>query len=130
MGLYGYNCRHRIYPFFEGVSEPIEFPQEPTPKVVDGKEYDYFKMTQKMRTMERKIKALKREKDALKTYGADKETIRRMDVKIQDATDDYRTFCHECNIKPSSANIRYESGTSDLKKTKAYKDYLTKLVKQ
>lgn len=123
LGLYGYNCRHRLYPFFEGVSEPIKFPQEPTPKEVDGKTYDYYAQTQRMRLLERRVRALKREKEALKLYGADKEELYRMDQKISNATDEYKEFCKAVGMKPSAPNLRYEVGSADLHKTKAYKDY-------
>lgn len=124
LGLYGYNCRHRLYPFFEGVSEPIKFPQEPTPKEVDGKTYDYYAQTQRMRLLERRVRALKREKEALKLYGADKEELYRMDQKISNATDEYKEFCKAVGMKPSAPNLRYEVGSADLHKTKAYKDYV------
>ena len=125
LGLYGYNCRHRLYPFFEGVSEPLKFPPEPSPKVIGGKEYDYYAMTQKMRQMERKIRNLKREREAVKRYSGEtkSEDLYRLDNKIADATEDYKNFCRDCNMRPSSANIRYEANSSDLTKTKAYAQY-------
>ena len=124
LGLYGYNCRHRLYPFFEGISEPIKFPPEPDPKKVDGRELDYYAQTQKMRQMERKVRNLKREREALRLYGAKQEEIFEMNQKIETATDQYKEFCSQIGKKPSAPNLRYEVGTSDLHKTKAYKDYL------
>lgn len=136
LGLYGYNCRHRLYPFFEGVSQPLKFAQEPPPKDIDGKTYDYYAMTQKMRQLERKIRNLKREKEALKLYGADKDELNKVDVKIKEAEANYKDFCKKADVKPSPRNTRYEVGTSDLHKTQAYKEYekrsqetLTNLVK-
>ena len=71
LGLYGYNCRHNHHPWFEGVSSyPKESP-EPSPVIINGKEYDYYAVTQKMRALERNIRALKREKEALKALGMD-----------------------------------------------------------
>lgn len=123
LGLYGYNCRHRLYPFFEGVSKPLEFDPEPPSKKVNGKQMDYYAQTQKMRQLERKVRNLKRECEALKQYGASKEEIFEIKQKIETATEKYRTFCTDIGIKPSSSNIRYECGASDLKKTKAFKEY-------
>ena len=47
---------------------PVELP-EPPPVTIDGKTYDYYAMTQKMRAMERGIRALKREKETLEALG-------------------------------------------------------------
>ena len=74
-GLYGYNCRHNHYVWFEGASSlPKEQPQ-PGPVTINGKTYDYYAMTQKMRSMERNIRALKREKEALTALGYDTTEI-------------------------------------------------------
>ncbi len=69
LGLYGYNCGHNSHPWFEGASTfPVELP-EPPPVTINGKTYDYYAMTQKMRAMERGIRALKREKETLEALG-------------------------------------------------------------
>lgn len=52
LGLYGYNCRHRIYPWFEGISSLPDEDPEPKPVTIDGKEYDYYAMSQKQRAKE------------------------------------------------------------------------------
>jgi hypothetical protein len=77
-----------------------------------------------MRQMERKVRNLKREREALRMYGAKHEEIFEMNQKIESATDQYKEFCSQIGKKPSTSNLRYEVGTSDLHKTKAYKDYL------
>lgn len=123
LGLYGFNCRHRLYPFYEGVSEPLVFPPEPSPVVVDGKELDWYAQSQKMRQMEWKIRNLKREKEALKKFGADKESIAKVDVKISEASRKYNQFCKDIDQRPRTENVRYEVGSTDLHKTQAYKDY-------
>ena len=125
LGLYGYNCRHRLYPFYEGVSEPLVFPPEPSPVVVDGKELDWYAQSQKMRQMEWKIRNLKREKEALKKFGADKESIAKVDVKISEASRKYNQFCKDIDQRPRTENVRYEVGSTDLHKTQAYKDYVS-----
>lgn len=129
LGLYGYNCRHRLYPFFEGISEPLKFAQEPPSKGIDGKTYDYYAMTQKMRQMERKIRNLKREREAVARYSNEtkSEDLAKIDAKISKATREYKEFCNKCGIQPSSENIRYEANSSDLTKTEAYKQYSKEL---
>lgn len=121
VGLYGYNCRHNHYPWFEGVSTfPKEQP-EPKPVTINGKTYDYYAMTQKMRSMERSIRALKREKEALKALGMDDTEIK---AKIKRRTAEYREFCKACGVPEQTTKLRYECNTSDLKKTKAWETCL------
>ena len=119
-GLYGYNCRHHYHSWFEGVSTfPVELPA-PEPVTINGKTYDYYAMTQKMRAMERSVRALKREKEALEALGMDTTEIK---AKIKRKTAEYKEFCKMCNIRPKTERLRYECGTSDLKKTEAWKDF-------
>ena len=120
LGLYGYNCRHNHHPWFEGVfSYPKESP-EPSPVIINGKEYDYYAVTQKMRALERNIRALKREKEALKALGMDTQEI---NVKISRKRREYKEFCQSAGVNEKPARLRYECGTSDLKKTQAWKKY-------
>ena len=121
-GLYGYNCRHNYYVWFEGASS---FPKnhdekEPAPITINGKTYDYYAMTQKMRAMERNIRALKREKEALAALGEDTTEI---SAKIRRKTAEYKDFCKTCGIPEKTSRLRYECGTSDLKKTKAWSGF-------
>ena len=120
LGLYGYNCRHNHHPWFEGVSSyPKESP-EPSLVTINGKEYDYYAVTQKMRAMERNIRALKREKEALKALGMDTQEI---NVKISGKRREYKEFCRAAGVNEKPARLRYECGTSDLKKAQAWKKY-------
>lgn len=119
-GLYGYNCRHGHYVWFLGISKlPVEDP-EPAPVTIDGKTYDYYAISQKMRSMERAVRALKREKEALGRMGMDTKEI---DAKIKRKTEEYKEFCKTCHVKEDTARMRYECGTSDLKKTDAWKKF-------
>lgn len=120
LGLHGVNCRHKHHPWFIGASTiPAETP-EPGPIMYNGKKYDYYAVTQKMRAMERGVRALKRERDALQALGMDTKEI---SAKIGRRTREYKEFCAAANVNPEPARMRYESGTSDLKKTKAWKEY-------
>ena len=121
-GLYGYNCRHRHYVWFEGASSfpKNNYEKEPAPVTIDGKTYDYYAMTQKMRAMERNIRALKREKEAEEALGND---TRELQVKIKEKTAKYKEFCKMCGVPEETSRIRYECGTADLKKTKAWNGF-------
>lgn len=120
LGLYGFNCRHKHHPWFLGISElPAEDP-EPEAVRINGKTYDYYAITQKQRSMERKIRAMKREREALKALNMDTKQITK---KIKQKINDYEEFCDTAKVKPDINRLRYESGTSDLKKTEAWKSY-------
>lgn len=119
-GLYGYNCRHREYAWFEGISNMPDEDPEPAPKTINGKEYDYYALTQKMRAMERDIRALKRERDGLVALGMEPKEL---DTKIKQKTAAYKDFCKDAGMKEKSERLRYQSKTADVTKTKAWEDY-------
>lgn len=65
-GLCGWNCRHSFFPFFDGISEsayPSEKLQEYENQTVqyNGETIKYYDATQIQRSMERQIRATKRE---------------------------------------------------------------------
>lgn len=122
-GLHGYNCRHSHYAWFEGISEKPEYKPEPEPKEIDGKVYDYYAMTQKMRSMEREIRSMRKEQIALKELGMDTERQQELKKKISDKMKEYREFCDKCDIPPKYERTRVEKVGTDIKKTQAYKDY-------
>lgn len=119
-GLFGYNCRHLYNVWFEGVSSlPAKQPVKP-PVVWNGKVLDFYAQTQEARKQERNIRALKRERDALERTGQDTTEIKK---KLSEAGRKYKQFCKVCKFPPNTTRTRYESGTADLTKTKAYREY-------
>lgn len=120
LGLYGYNCLHNIYPWFEGMSELQELPK-PRPTIeYDGKTLDGYAQTQEMRRQEQGIRRLKRERDALKTL---KQPTTEINAKISEREREYKAFCNACGVPSNSTKLRYESGTADLTKTDAWKAF-------
>lgn len=119
-GLHGYNCRHSSSVWFEGVSQKPAPIKKTEPITYEGVTYDRYAVTQKMRSMERGIRALEREKAALTSLGMDSKEL---DVKIKEHIRKYGRFCDAAKVPYSNANIHYESGSSDLTKTKAYQRY-------
>ena len=122
LGLYGYNCRHKHYVWFEGISEMSDEDPEPVPVMIDGKKYDYYAISQRQRSKERAIRALKREREAMKALDMDTTAVSK---RIRQKTREYNEFCDVAKVKPDINRLRYESGTSDLKKTKAWKEHET-----
>lgn len=97
--IYSYNCRHTHYPYWPGISEPIEYQPEPGPFTVNGRQYTYYEATQKQRAMERQIRALKREVNA----GGDKATL---GSEIRQRTREYKAFSDACGIRPKLERLR------------------------
>ena len=122
-GLHGYNCRHSHNAWFEGVSVKPEYKPEPSPKEIDGKVYDYYAMTQKMRSMERDIRAMRKELIALKDLNMDADRQQELKKDIEKKLDAYQEFCDKCGIPPKYERTRVEKAGTDIKKTQAYKDY-------
>ena len=123
LGLYGYNCRHRIYPWFEGISSLPDEDPEPAPVEIDGKQYDYYAMSQKQRAKESRIRALKREREAQTKAGLDTTEINK---KIKVSIREYTEFCKKYGMNPTN-RIRYDNGTGDYSKTRAWKEYERKI---
>lgn len=117
-GLCGVNCRHTFYPFFEGISEPTKWDEEPEPKEYNGKTYTYYDMTQKQRQMERKVRETKREIEAKRAIGGDTDDLESAKRK---QIAEYHKFSDEMGIRPKDNRLRVVKGSSDLTKTKSYK---------
>lgn len=118
-GLMGVNCRHAFYPFFEGISEPIEWEDEPDPKDYRGKWYTYTEATQKQRRMENAIRKTKREIEAQKAIGGDTVVL---EAKRRKQTKEYHEFSAAMGISPKDNRLRVVAGSSDLNRTKIGKN--------
>lgn len=121
LGLHGYNCRHTHRPWFVGISELSNFPEdpEPAPVTINGKTYDYYAVTQKMRSMERGIRALKKEREALHAMDLDTKDI---DYKIRRRTEAYKDFCKAAKVKEKTERLRYECSKDNLRRSKAWRE--------
>ena len=121
LGLHGYNCRHTHRPWFAGISDLTDFPEDPEPAsvTIGGKTYDYYAVTQKMRSMERGVRALKKEREALRAMDLDTKEI---DYKIRRRTEEYKDFCKAAKVKEKSERLRYECSKENLRRSKAWKE--------
>ncbi len=92
LGLGGVNCRHRMFPFFPGIStpNPIRFNEEENRRV--------YELTQKQRVMERRMRQLKKEQAAAKEIG-DKETVKKLNKKISEQSTKIDEFCKKNNLR-------------------------------
>lgn len=110
LGLCGYNCRHTFYPYWEGISEPADFPAEPAPVEVNGREYTYYQATQEQRRREREIRAMKREANALEAAG-EGDAAKELRSAIRGKALEYRQFSDEVGIRAKVERLGVGAGT-------------------
>lgn len=84
-GLCGWNCRHRFYPYFFGIT-PVypEYDEEENRK--------RYEETQEQRRLERQIRAAKRQRAALEGIEADESDIQAANAKIREKQKDLREY--------------------------------------
>jgi len=104
-GLCGYNCRHSFHPFWEGVSQPNQWPDEPDPVEINGRIYTYYQATQQQRRMEREIRALKREAFAFQASG-DAKKAAQAKAQARTLETEYNDFSSAAGISPKPARLR------------------------
>lgn len=92
LGLGGVNCRHRMFPFFPGISipNPIMYSEKENEKA--------YKATQGQRRLEREIRKLKKEKAAMKAIG-DNDAVKAIDYKLQQKFTQIDNYCDARNLK-------------------------------
>lgn len=94
-GLEGWNCRHRRFPYIDGISERTYTDEEldnidPPPFEYEGRKYTAYEATQKQRMIERTARELKRRKAAFKSAGLKYEELstgarlRRVNTKYKE----------------------------------------------
>ena len=87
-GLFGINCRHKKYPFIDGVNFQRYFPYD---KEENDKRY---KEIQEQRRLERQVRKTKTEVDMLNEVG-DTEGAKATRAKLKEQRKAYRTYCDE-----------------------------------
>lgn len=92
LGLGGVNCRHRMFPFFPGIStpNPIRFDEEENRRV--------YELSQQQRAMERRMRRLKKEQAAAKAIG-DEETAAKLKAEILDQSNRIDNFCKKNGLR-------------------------------
>lgn len=96
-GLEGANCRHRRFPWVEGVSErtyteeQLEHIDDGLGCTFEGKTYTAYEATQEQRKVERTIRKLKREKASYNAAGLTDEE-RAVNIKLRRLNAKYKGF--------------------------------------
>lgn len=112
-GLSGANCRHKKYPWIEGVSERA-YTDEQLAHIDDGhdvtfegKHYTAYEATQKQRQIERTVRKLKREQTAYKAAGLTEEE-QAATARIRRLNAEYKAFSDAAGLPMQRERMRVE----------------------
>ena len=122
-GIFGWNCRHDWFPFFEGYSKPI-YSKSDLEKLdeknieYDGKMYSEYEISQMQRAKERKVRALKRQVIASQTAlenAPDDVTKAELQtdysenaVKLKSAEKQLKEFCKQTGRRNDTFRTRVD----------------------
>lgn len=102
-GLEGANCRHRRFPWIEGVSErtytdaQLDNIDDGHGCTFDGKEYTAYEATQMQRRIERTVRKLKREKAAYNAAGLHEDET-AVNIRLRRLNAKYKAFSVEAGL--------------------------------
>lgn len=128
-GLEGANCRHRRYPWVEGVSErtytdeQLEHIDDGHGCTFDGKDYTAYEATQMQRRIERTVRKLKREKAAYKAAGLHEDET-AVNIRLRRLNAKYKAFSAEAGLPEQPERMRvYFTDDATLKTANAMKTH-------
>lgn len=113
-GLEGANCRHRRFPWVEGVSErtytdeKLEHIDDGLGCTFDGKAYTAYEATQMQRRVEREVRKLKREKAAYKAAGLNGDAM-ALNTRLHRLSTKYKAFSAAAGLpeQPERTKVLY-----------------------
>lgn len=129
-GLEGANCRHRRFPWVEGVSErtytddQLKHIDDGLGCTYDGKTYTAYEATQMQRRVEREIRKLKREKAAYKAAGLHEDET-AVSIRLRRLNSKYKAFSAAAGLpeQPERMKVLHT-------KPKAYEPPTNRLITQ
>lgn len=128
-GLEGANCRHRRFPWVEGVSErtytdeQLEHIDDSHGCTFDGKDYTAYEATQMQRRIERTVRKLKREKAAYKATGLHEDET-AANIRLRRLNAKYKAFSAEAGLPEQPERMRvYFTDDATLKTANAMKTH-------
>lgn len=132
-GLEGVNCRHRRFPWVEGVSErtytneQLEHIDDDHGCTFDGKDYTAYEATQMQRRIERTVKKLKREKAAYKAAGLHEDET-AVNIRLRRLNAKYKAFSVKAGLPEQPERMRiYFTDDAMLKTANAMKTHRAKV---
>lgn len=123
-GLEGANCRHRRFPWVEGVSdrtytdEQLEHIDDGHGCTFDGKDYTAYEATQMQRRIERTVRKLKREKAAYKAAGLHEDET-ALNIRLRRLNAKYKAFSAEAGLPEQPERMRIYNATPISKSIKS-----------
>lgn len=129
-GLEGANCRHRHFPWVEGVSERT-YTDEQLAHIddglgctFDGKTYTAYEATQMQRRIERTIRKQKRLKNAYSVAGLEEDAT-AANIKLRRLNAKYKEFSKAAGLseQPERLNVLYTGELTDDKRFAPLKEY-------
>lgn len=90
-GIFGINCRHKFYPFIDGVNTQTYFPYN------EEENAKAYKLSQEQRQLERNVRSAKRECTSLKTLN-DKEELAKASAKLKASQNKLKSFCSDNDL--------------------------------
>lgn len=113
-GLEGANCRHRRFPWVEGVSErtytdkQLEHIDNGLGCTFDGKAYTAYEATQMQRRVEREVRKLKREKAAYRAAGLKGDAM-ALNTRLHRLSTKYKAFSEAAGLpeQPERMKVLY-----------------------
>lgn len=127
-GLEGVNCRHRRFPWVEGVSErtytneQLEHIDDDHGCTFDGKDYTAYEATQMQRRIERTVRKLKREKAAYKAAGLHEDET-AVNIRLRRLNAKYKAFSVKAGLPEQPERMRiYFTDDAMLKTANAMKN--------
>ena len=128
-GLEGANCRHRRFPWIEGVSErtytdeQLKHIDDGHGCTFDGKDYTAYEATQMQRRIERTVRKLKREKAAYKAAGLHEDET-AVNIRLRRLNAKYKAFSAEACLSEQPERMRvYFTDDATLKTANAIKTH-------
>lgn len=132
-GLEGVNCRHRRFPWVEGVSErtytneQLEHIDDDHGFTFDGKDYTAYEATQMQRRIERTVRKLKREKAAYKAAGLHEDET-AVNIRLRRLNAKYKAFSVKAGLPEQPERMRiYFTDDAMLKTANAMKTHRAKV---
>lgn len=127
-GLNGANCRHKRFPWIEGVSERT-WTDEQLAHIDDGhdcdfqgKHYTAYEATQKQRMIERTVRKLKREKLAFDKAGLKDDAV-DVSVRIRRLEHEYKAFSKASDLPMQKDRMKVlEYGRKEAAQVRAQSD--------
>ena len=123
-GLEGANCRHRRFPWVEGVSErtytdeQLEHIDDGHGCKFDGKNYTAYEATQMQRRIERTVRKLKREKAAYKAAGLHEDET-SVNIRLRRLNAKYKAFSAKAGLPEQPERMRIYNATPISKSIKS-----------